>query len=279
MPKIIKRKQLAPKIVHIDIQAPDVARTVQPGQFVILRLHEQGERIPLTVADFSRQAGTISIIFQEVGKTTIDLGAMKEQDNIHNLLGPLGQPTHIAKLGTVVCVGGGVGTASMHPITRAFKEAGNKVISIIGGRNKEFIIWEKEIGAISDQLIITTDDGSYGVKGLVTKPLEEMIRRQEKIDLVVAIGPVIMMKAVSHLTKSCGIKTMVSLNPIMLDGTGMCGVCRVSVNNETKFACFHGPDFDGHLVDFDLLMKRLGTYKTEEKISIEKCERCENASH
>ena len=274
MYKIIVKKELAPAIKSITLEAASIAAKVQPGQFVIVKLDEQGERIPLTVADFDRVKGTVTIIFQEVGKTTRDLGCLREGDSLENMVGPLGQPTHVEKTGTVVCVGGGVGTASMYPITRAFKQAGNKVIAIIGGRNREFIIWEKEIAAISDQLIITTDDGSYGEKGLVTKPLEEMIRKQEKIDLVVAIGPVIMMKAVSHLTKSCGIKTIVSLNPIMLDGTGMCGVCRVQVNNETKFACFHGPDFDGHQVDFDLLMQRLKTYKTEEKIALEKCENC-----
>lgn len=274
MYKILTKRELAPNVKFIEVAAKDIAAKVQPGQFVILRLAEPGERIPLTVADFNRTKGTLSIIFQEIGKTTKELGLLKEGDSITNVVGPLGQPTHIAKVGTVVCVGGGVGTASMYPITRAFKEAGNKVITIIGGRSKEYIIWEKEIGAISDTLIVTTDDGSYGVKGLVTKPLEEMIRNSEKIGQVIAIGPVIMMKAVSHLTKTCGIKTMVSLNPIMLDGTGMCGVCRVEVNNETKFACFHGPDFDGHLVNFDLLIHRLKTYQPEEKISLEKCERC-----
>jgi len=274
MYKILVKRELAPNVKFIAIEARDIAAKVQPGQFVILRLAENGERIPLTVADFNRQQGTISIIFQEIGRTTKELGLLKEGESITNVVGPLGQPTHINKLGTVVCVGGGVGTASMYPITRAFKEAGNRVITIIGGRSKEYIIWEKEIGAISDTLIVTTDDGSYGIKGLVTKPLEEMIRNSEKIDQVIAVGPVIMMKAVSHLTKTCGIKTMVSLNPIMLDGTGMCGVCRVEVNNETKFACFHGPDFDGHLVNFDLLMHRLKTYQPEEKMSLEKCEHC-----
>lgn len=274
MYKIVTKRELAPNVKFIEVAAKDIAVKVQPGQFVILRLAEPGERIPLTVADFNRDKGTISIIFQEIGKTTKELGLLKEGDSITNVVGPLGQPTHIAKIGTIVCVGGGVGTASMYPITRAFKEAGNKVITIIGGRSKDYIIWEKEIGAISDTLIVTTDDGSYGEKGLVTKPLEEMIRKNEKIDQVIAIGPVIMMKAVSHLTKGCAIKTMVSLNPIMLDGTGMCGVCRVEVNNETKFACFHGPDFDGHLVNFDLLMHRLKTYPNEEKISLEKCEHC-----
>ncbi|MDD5131906.1 MAG: sulfide/dihydroorotate dehydrogenase-like FAD/NAD-binding protein [bacterium] len=274
MYKILTKRQLAPSVKFIEVAAKDIAAKVQPGQFVILRLNEAGERIPLTVADFNRNKGTISIIFQEIGKTTKELGLLKPGENISNVVGPLGQPTHIAKVGTVVCVGGGVGTASMYPITRAFKEAGNKVITIIGGRSQDYIIWEKEIGAISDTLIVTTDDGSYGEKGLVTKPLEEMIRKKEKIDQVIAIGPVIMMKAVSNLTKTCAIKTMVSLNPIMLDGTGMCGVCRVEVNNETKFACFHGPDFDGHLVNFDLLMHRLKTYPAEEKISLEKCENC-----
>lgn len=274
MYKILAKRELAPSVKFIEVEATDIAAKVQPGQFVILRLNELGERVPLTVADFNRDKGTISIIFQEVGKTTKLLGLLKEGESITNVVGPLGQPTHIGKIGTVVCVGGGVGTASMYPITRAFKEAGNKVITIIGGRGKDYIIWEKEIGAISDTLIVTTDDGSYGEKGLVTKPLEEMIRKKEKIDQVIAIGPVIMMKAVSHLTKACGIKTIVSLNPIMLDGTGMCGVCRVEVNNETKFACFHGPDFDGHLVNFDLLMHRLKTYPGEEKIAVEKCENC-----
>lgn len=274
MYKIVTKRQLAPGIQFIEVQAEAIAAKVQPGQFVIVRLNENGERIPLTVADFNRQTGTISIIFQEVGKTTKELGTYKSGDPIANVVGPLGQPTYIEKVGTVVCVGGGVGTASLYPITRAFKEAGNRVITIIGGRTKEFIIWEKEISVTSDETIITTDDGSHGQKGLVTKPLEEMLRKRTPINLVVAIGPVIMMKAVSHLTKSCGIKTIVSLNPIMLDGTGMCGCCRALVNNETKFACFHGPDFDGHQVDFDLLIQRLKTYKAEEKISLEKGENC-----
>ncbi|MBI5554265.1 MAG: sulfide/dihydroorotate dehydrogenase-like FAD/NAD-binding protein [Elusimicrobia bacterium] len=274
MYKILVKRDLIPSVKFIAVEAKDIAAKVQPGQFVILRLTEKGERIPLTVADFNRQLGIISIIFQEIGRTTKELGLLKEGETITNIVGPLGQPTHIEKVGTVVCVGGGVGTAALYPITRAFKEAGNRVITIIGGRSRDYIIWEKEIGALSDTLIVTTDDGSYGIKGLVTKPLEEMIRDSEQIDQVIAIGPVIMMKAVSHLTKSCGIKTMVSLNPIMLDGTGMCGVCRVEVNNETKFACFHGPDFDGHLVNFDLLMHRLKTYQTEEKISLEKGEHC-----
>lgn len=276
MYKIVNKRTIASDIQFIKVEAQEIANKVQPGQFVIVRLDEKGERIPLTVADFNRQQGTISIIFQEVGKTTKELGLYKAGDSLANVVGPLGQPTHIEKVGTVVCVGGGVGTASMYPITRGFKEAGNKVITIIGGRTKEFIIWEKEIGGISDELIVTTDDGSNGLKGLVTKPLEEMIRKQTTINLVVAIGPVIMMKAVSHLTKSCGIKTIVSLNPIMVDGTGMCGVCRVLIGNETKFACFHGPDFDGHQVDFDLLSQRLKTYKEEEEISLKKCENCKS---
>lgn len=274
MYQILKTKELAPKIKFVQIAAREIAAKVLPGQFVILLLKEKGERIPLTVADFDRSRGTISIIFQEVGKTTIALGLLREQDSIANILGPLGQPTHIEKAGIVVCIGGGTGAASIYPIARSFKEQGNKVISIIGAKNKDYLIWAKELGAISDQLIITTDDGSFGKHGLVTKPLEKMIRDKERIDLVIAIGPVIMMKAVSHLTESCAIKTIVSLNPLMLDGTGMCGVCRVRVNNETKFACFHGPDFDGHQVDFDLLINRLKIYKEEEILSLEKCGSC-----
>lgn len=263
--KILVKQQLAPSVQLFEVEAPLIARKAEPGQFVILRINEDGERIPLTIADFNREKGTITIIFQEVGASTVELGLLGEGDALLDLVGPLGKATHIEKMGTVVCVGGGIGIAPVYPIARGMKEAGNEVISIIGARSEDILIYEKEMAAVSDELIITTDDGSKGRKALVTQPLKELLDSDKNISLVVAIGPVIMMKFVAETTRPYGVPTVVSLNPIMVDGTGMCGGCRVSVGNENKFACVDGPEFDGHKVDFDVLMARQRMYKPHEK--------------
>ncbi|MDI6732432.1 MAG: sulfide/dihydroorotate dehydrogenase-like FAD/NAD-binding protein [Planctomycetota bacterium] len=257
-------------IYRIVIDAPRIARTRHAGQFVVLRTNEQGERIPLTICDADPVAGTFTLVFQAVGKSTMQLGKMNVGDNIQDVLGPLGRPTHIENYGTVVCIGGGIGIAPVHPIAQAMKQAGNKVISIIGARSKDLLILEEEMRRASNELLVTTDDGSYVRKGFTSDVLKEVINRPEKIDLVVAIGPVPMMRVISDITRSYGIKTMVSLNPIMLDATGMCGVCRVTVGGKTQFACVDGPEFDGHLVDFGELQKRLTTYLKDEKIAVEK---------
>jgi len=259
------KQQLAPSVLLFEVEAPLIARKAQPGQFIILRINEDGERIPLTIADFNRETGTITLIFQEVGASTVELGLLKEGDFILDLVGPLGKATHIEKLGTVVCIGGGIGIAPVYPIARGMRETGNEVISIIGARSKDILIYEEEMAAVSDELIITTDDGSKGRKALVTEPLKELLDSDKTISLVVAIGPVIMMKFVAETTRPYGVPTVVSLNPIMVDGTGMCGGCRVSVGNENKFACVDGPEFDGHKVDFDVLMSRQRMYKPQEK--------------
>jgi len=265
---IISKKTLAEGIHHLDILSPLVASHAQPGQFVIIRVDNNGERIPLTIFNYNRQKGIVSIIFQEVGETTEKLALLKEGDSLTDFLGPLGVAMKEEFVGTVVSVGGGVGTASLFPKTRAFKELGNRMISIIGARTKELLILEEEMRGISDELYITTDDGSYGRKGLVTDVLKEILSLGEKVNLVVAVGPVIMMKAVCLVTKPFKIKTLVSLNPVMVDGTGMCGSCRVSVGGETKFTCVHGPIFDGHKVDFEELMRRNRRFLKEEKLAI-----------
>lgn len=268
MAKILKKEILAPNIKKFIVEVPEIAKKAQPGQFVIIRIDEKGERIPLTIGDFDREKGTVTIVFQEVGKTTYQLGLLKEGDEILDFVGPLGRPSEIEKFGTVCCIGGGVGTPEIYPVARALKKVGNYVISIIGARTKELVIMEKEMKEVSDELCITTDDGTYGMKGLVTDALKKILDTGKKIDRVIAVGPVIMMKAVSELTKNYNIKTIVSLNAMMLDGTGMCGICRVEIGGETKFACVDGPEFDGHLVNYDLLMARLKTYLEEEKISL-----------
>lgn len=265
MYKILKKQQLAPSVQLFEVEAPLIAKKAQPGQFIILRTDADGERIPLTIADFNRETGTITLIFQEVGASTVELGLLNEGEFILDVVGPLGKATHIEKMGTVVCVGGGIGIAPVYPIARGLKEAGNEVISIIGARSEDILIYEKEMAAVSDELIITTDDGSKGRKALVTQPLKELLDSDKTISLVVAIGPVIMMKFVAETTRPYGVPTVVSLNPIMVDGTGMCGGCRVSVGNENKFACVDGPEFDGHKVDFDVLMSRQRMYKPQEK--------------
>jgi ferredoxin--NADP+ reductase len=251
------------------VLAPAIARKAQAGQFVVVRIGEKGERIPLTIADWNEEEGSITIVFMEVGTTTGKLAQLKTGDYITNLVGPLGLPSHIDYFGTVVCVAGGVGAAPVVPIARAMREKGNMVISIMGARSKSLIFWEEELRRVSDRLIVTTDDGSYGRKGVVTEPLKELLESGEKINRVIAIGPSIMMKYCAKTTQPFGIKTIVSLNPVMVDGTGMCGCCRVAVGGVTKFTCVDGPEFDGHEVDWDLLLARQRIYLDEEKRSFE----------
>ena len=263
--KILRKELLSEGVYRFDVDAPRLAKKTQPGQFIILRVNEEGERIPLTVADFDREKGIITIIFQVVGASTELLASCEEGEEILDFVGPLGKKSEIEPgLGTVVCIGGGIGVAPVYPIARGMKEAGNKVISIMGARSKDILIMEKEMRAVSDETIVTTDDGSYGVKGFVTTALQALVGRGEKIDLVYAIGPVVMMKSVADATRPLGLKTIVSLNPIMVDGTGMCGGCRVQVGDETKFACVDGPEFDGHLVDFAGLRERQAMYRDQE---------------
>ena len=269
MYKILLRQDLVPNIHLFRVEAPAVARKAQAGQFVIVRVDEVGERIPVTIADWDNEEGSVTIVFMEVGTTTRKLALLKTGDFIPTFTGPLGLPTHIEKFGTVVCVAGGFAVATIMPVARAMREKGNRVISIMGARSKDLIFWEKELRSASDQLIVTTDDGSYQRKGLVTEPLKELLEGDGKVDRVVAIGPSIMMKFCSKTTEPFGVKTIVSLNPIMVDGTGMCGCCRVSVGGVTKFACVDGPDFDGHQVDWDLLLARQRIYLDEEKRSLE----------
>jgi ferredoxin--NADP+ reductase len=266
--KVIDKQRLASTVTLLKLQAPEIAKKVRPGQFVILRVNEEGERIPLTVNDFDRDRGTITIVFQEVGKTTKLMGKLTVGDSMADVVGPLGRHTEIEKFGKVICVGGGVGTAVIYPITRALYQAGNEVIGIVGARTKDLLTFTREMEAVTHRLIITTDDGSMGRHGLVTDPLREILESGEKIDRVIAIGPAVMMKFVCKTTEPHKVKTIVSLNPIMLDATGMCGVCRVLVGGETRFGCVDGPEFDGHKVDFDLLMNRLNQYLAEEKISL-----------
>ena len=272
MYRISLREDLVPGIHLFKVEAPAVARKAQAGQFVVVKVDEKGERIPLTIADWDRDEGSITIVFMEVGVTTQKLAQLGAGDYMANFVGPLGLPSDIEKFGTVVCVGGGVGVAPVTPIARALREAGNRVISILGARSKDLLFWEDRLGSVSDQLIVTTDDGSYARKGLVTEPLKELLESGEKIDRVVAIGPAVMMKFCSLTTKPFGVETVVSLNSIMVDGTGMCGCCRVEVGGQTKFTCVDGPDFDGHKVDWDLLFARQKTYLDEEKRAVEQWE-------
>ena len=268
--RILEKKVVAPKTIFINVDAPLIAKKAEPGQFITVRVNEKGERIPLTIADFDRDKGTITMVFQKMGKTTHLLGNKKEGEYISDILGPLGNPTKIDNFGTVVCIGGGVGIAPVYPLSRKLKSKGNKVISIIGYRSKEHVFWEKEMRSVSDNLYIATNDGSYGEKGFVTDVLKKLIDKGTKIDHIFAIGPAIMMKAVADLTRPYKIETTVSLNSIMVCGMGMCGACRVTVGGETKFTCADGPDFNAHMVNFDELMKRLNTYKEEEKVSFDK---------
>ena len=267
---MLSKKQLCSNVFMADIEAPLVAAAAKPGQFVIVCLSTAySERIPLTIAGSDAKKGTIRLIWQAVGKSTAELAELRVGDKVENILGPLGKPTHIEKFGTVVCIGGGIGNAPLLPIATAMKKAGNKVISILGARTKELLILEGEFKAISDELIVVTDDGSYGKKALVTEPLEEICKRTPKPNLVVAIGPAIMMKFASAVTKKFDVPTVVSLNTIMIDGTGMCGGCRVEVGGQTKFVCVDGPEFDGHKVNFDLMMKRMNAYKKQEAQALE----------
>jgi ferredoxin--NADP+ reductase len=269
--KIVTKREMAERTVcEFEIVAPDIARKAKPGQFVVIRANETGERIPLTMAGPDPEAGTIKIIFQVVGKTTALLRSFGEGDEITDIIGPLGIPTHVKKLGTVICVGGGTGVAVMYPITNAYKEAGNNVIAIIGARTKDLLILEDEMKAASHDLRVTTDDGSYGHHGFVTDVLKQILDERDDVALVVGIGPVPMMKFLCKMTKEYDVKTMVSLNPIMVDATGMCGACRVSVGGRTRFCCVDGPEFDGHQVDFDELVKRQRAYLTEEKVSLDR---------
>ena len=268
--KIVSKSQLSEDVFTADAEAPLIAEAGKPGQFVIISISsEYSERIPLTIADANPQKGTIRLIWQRVGKTTAELADMKVGDEIANVAGPLGRPTHIENFGTVVCVGGGIGTAPLLPIAKALKKAGNKIISILGARTKELLILEDEFAQVSDEVIITTDDGSYGRKALVTEPLKELCQRSRKPDQVFAIGPAIMMKFCCAATKQFDVPTQVSLNTIMVDATGMCGGCRIEFDGKPKFVCVDGPEFDGHKVNFDLMMKRLNAYKDQEQKAYE----------
>lgn len=263
MAKIIKKEQMAPAVKLYEVHAPAIATKALPGQFVIVRVAENGERIPLTIADTNVAQGTITLIVQEVGKSTILMGTFPIGTELTDLVGPLGHPTHIEKVGSVVTIGGGIGVAPLHPIAKALHNAGNIVHTVIGARTKELVIWEEKMAAISHKTYVTTDDGSYGRQGFVTDQLND-IMSAGPVDMVVAIGPMIMMKAVCNVTREAKIKTIVSLNPIMIDGTGMCGGCRVTVGDEVKFACVDGPEFDGHLVNFDEMLQRQVMYKKQE---------------
>jgi NAD(P)H-flavin reductase len=269
--RILGREDLTSNIHLLKVQAPSIAKKAQAGQFVIVRNDERGERIPLTIADWDEEAGTVSVVIMEVGTTTRKLACHIAGDSILDFVGPLGHPTEIEKFGTVVCVAGGFAVATIVPIARAMRGVGNKVISIMGFRTESLVFWEQQLHSVSDELIVTTDDGSYKRKGLVTEPLKEILQ-EGKVDRVIAVGPTVMMKFSSLTTKPFGVKTIVSLNPIMVDGTGMCGCCRVSVRGETRFACVDGPEFDGHEVDWDLLMNRQRSYLDEEKKSLGLCQ-------
>ncbi|QEH68033.1 sulfide/dihydroorotate dehydrogenase-like FAD/NAD-binding protein [Cellulosilyticum sp. ST5] len=269
MYKIVKKRVLNPTVVLMDIVAPAIAKKAEPGQFIILRVDEEGERIPLTIADFNRENGTVTIIFQIVGKTTQALSELEEGQFICDFVGPLGVASHVEGLKKVAVIGGGVGSAIAYPVAKKLHNLGAKVDVIVGFRNKDLLILEEEFKAASDRLFIMTDDGSYGEKGLVTAALEKLIKEGNEYDEVIAIGPLVMMKFVAQLTKQYGIKTVVSMNPIMIDGTGMCGGCRLTVGGKVKFACVDGPDFDGHEVDFDEAISRSSMYKDFEKHALE----------
>jgi ferredoxin--NADP+ reductase len=268
--KIVSKRKLSENVFTAEIEASLIARARKPGQFVIISINsEYSERIPLTIADADPEKGTIRLIWQRVGKTTAELADMKTGDEIANVVGPLGKPTHLKNFGTVVCVGGGIGNAPLLPITKALKKAGNKIISILGARSKDLLILEGEFDRISDELIVTTDDGSYGRKALVTEPLKELCQRDQKPNQAFVIGPAIMMKFCCEVTRQFNIPTQVSLNTIMVDATGMCGGCRVEIDGKPKFVCVDGPEFDGHKVNFDLMMKRLDAYKDQEQKAYE----------
>ena len=274
--KIIHAQFIAPGIKRFVLEAPRIARKQKPGQFVILRIYEEGERIPVTIENSDPARGTISIVVQSVGKTTHLLNSLETGDGLLDVVGPLGKPSEIEKFGTVVVVGGGVGTAMAYPTASALKRAGNRVISIVGARTKELVILEREMREVSDAIMITTDDGSYADKGFVTDKLRQLIQNGTRIDLVVAVGPIVMMKAVAEMTRKENIRTVVSLNPIMIDGTGMCGGCRVLVDGKSQFACVDGPEFDAYQVNFEVLVQRNSMYRDAEQRSLAEYE---NAIH
>jgi NAD(P)H-flavin reductase len=267
--EIVEKVRLSHTVALFKIKAPGIASKRKAGQFIMLRMNEFGERVPLTIVDSDTDAGTITVIFQEVGKTTSMLGALEKGAGILDVVGPLGKPAHIENFGTAVCIGGGIGIAPVYPIASALKKAGNKVISIIGSRTKELLILEEKMQKISDEFFVTTDDGSYGHHGFVTQILQQLIDKDAKIDIVFAIGPLSMMRAVCNLTQLYKLPTIVSLNPIMVDGTGMCGSCRVTVAGKNMFACVDGPEFNGHEVDFEELIRRNRAYFNEEKTAME----------
>ncbi len=271
MPRILKKFELVPKIHEIVVDAPQVAARAQPGHFVIVMADERGERVPLTIADYDQNAGTITLVLMVVGTSSAKLAAMAEGDELYAMIGPLGHASEIDRFGTVVMVAGGVGTAPIYPIAKALKQHGNRVISIQGARRAELLFWKEKLSAVSDRHIITTDDGSSGRKGLVTEPLKELLEDDaESIGCVYAIGPAVMMKFCAETTRPFGVKTVVSLNTIMVDGTGMCGGCRVKVGDQTLFTCVDGPEFDGHLVDWDTVLSRHKIYTAEEKCSLDR---------
>ncbi len=270
MAKIIQKKLLRkPDVFYFKLAAPLISKKAQPGQFVIIRLHENGERIPLSLADIDAVKGTISLIVMAVGKTTTEMSKLEAGEEILDLCGPLGNPTHIQKAGKVILVGGGFGVAPLYPIAKALKAAGNEVLCIMGARSRDLLVYEEEMEQVCDRVIVTTDDGSKGIKGLVTSALKSELEHDGVTGMVLTVGPAIMMKSVAQTTRPFGVRTVVSLNPIMVDGTGMCGGCRVTVGNRTLFACTDGPEFDGHLVDWDVLMNRQKKYMTEQKESFE----------
>ena len=274
--KIVQAQFIAPGIKRFTIEAPRIARKQRPGQFVIIRINEKGERIPLTIERSDPEKGTVNIVVQSIGKTTTLLNTLESGDSIMDIVGPLGKPSEVKNFGTVVVMGGGVGTAMAYPTAAAMKRAGNRVITILGGRNKDLVILEDEMRGVSDTLFVTTDDGSYGDKGLVTDKLRQLIENGTRIDEVLAVGPIPMMRAVADMTRKEHIHTMVSLNPIMIDGTGMCGGCRVLVEGKSEFACVDGPEFDAHRVDFAVLVQRNAMYRDAEKLSLEDYKRaCE----
>lgn len=269
MYRILQKEHVAPQVDAMLVDAPYVAKNAQAGNFVVLRLHERGERIPLTIADSDSRKGTITLLFQKVGKTTEEMGTLKAGDDIKDIAGPLGHPTPVKRYGHCVLVGGGIGSATLFPILKALKEKRNRVTVILGARTRELLVWEDRFREYANTVLLTTDDGSAGRKGLVTEALKDVIE-SSNVKIVLAVGPIRMMQAVSEVTKPYGLKTLVSLNPVMVEGTGMCGACRVNIAGKTKFACIEGPEFDAHEVDFQELAQRLGFYREEEAESMEK---------
>jgi ferredoxin--NADP+ reductase len=266
----IKRKEVfSDKVKLLEIEAPEIARHAHPGEFIVILSKEVGERIPLTIADFDADAGTVTVVFQEVGKSTMELGTFEEGDDLFAVTGPLGKPTHLDEVKKVICIGGGLGIACIYPIARGFHERGAHVISIIGARSKDLLYFEDRMKAASDELVVTTDDGTAGRKGLVTEPLKEILEKEQDIDRVMAVGPAVMMKFVAKTTEPHNVPTIVSLNSVMVDGTGMCGGCRVDVGGKTKFCCVDGPEFDAHQVDFDVLIARQSAYLEDERKAVE----------